>query len=339
MIIKLRHDVTKKELDVFKKFFSERELKLRDISQENHKTYCVIGDTTVLDDTLVKGLDAVLEVTRITKPYKLASKEFHPEPTLIHVGSYTIGEGKFCIIAGPCSVETKAQISSIAGEIKKSGAHILRGGAFKPRTSPYSYEGLGNEAIDLLVETKKETGLPIISELTDVSMIDRFNEDVDIILIGSRNMQNYQLLKEVASKTNKPIMLKRGLSATVDEWLMSAEYIMQSGNPNVILCERGIRTFDNFTRSTLDMQAVLEAKRLSHLPVFIDPSHASGRYDMVEALSRAALALGADGIIVEVHNEPEQALCDGPQSLKPQKFDSLMKNLRQIAPMVGKEIE
>jgi len=339
MIIKLKKDITNQEFETFKKFFVDRDLQVKDISSNEVKLYGIIGDTSKIDDTQVKGIEGVDSLTRITHPYKQASKEFHADPTIIKVGNVQIGGGKFTVIAGPCSVETRPQIISVAEDVKKSGAHILRGGAFKPRTSPYSFQGLEAEGLDLLIEARKETGLPIITELMSEDMIDRFEKDVDIIQIGARNMQNFHLLKEVGRRTTKPILLKRGLAATIEEWLMAAEYIMAAGNPNVILCERGIRTFEKYTRNTLDISAVLAIKQLSHLPVFVDPSHSSGRWDMVEDLSRAALAVGADGIIVEVHNDPAHALSDGPQSLKPDKFDKLMKSLKELAPIVGKEID
>ena len=253
------------------------------------------------------------------------------------MGDISIGEGTFTVIAGPCSVESKEQIISVAKDVKAAGACILRGGAFKPRTSPYAFQGLELEGLDLLKEARKETGLPIITEIMSSDMIPRFVEDVDIIQVGARNMQNFALLKELG-KINKPILLKRGLSATIEEWLMSAEYILAGGNENVILCERGIRTFEKYTRNTLDLSAVLAVKELSHLPVIIDPSHSAGKWQMVEALSKAALAVGADGIIVEVHNNPEKALCDGNQSLKPKRFLHMMDDIRKLADVLGKKL-
>ena len=253
------------------------------------------------------------------------------------MGDISIGEGTFTVIAGPCSVESKEQIISVAKDVKAAGACILRGGAFKPRTSPYAFQGLELEGLDLLKEARKETGLPIITEIMSSDMIPRFVEDVDIIQVGARNMQNFALLKELG-KINKPILLKRGLSATIEEWLMSAEYILAGGNENVILCERGIRTFEKYTRNTLDLSAVLAVKELSHLPVIIDPSHSAGKWQMVEALSKAALAVGADGIIVEVHNNPEKALCDGNQSLKPKRFLNMMDDIRKLADVLGKKL-
>ena len=240
-------------------------------------------------------------------------------------------------MAGPCSVESEEQIISVANDVKASGAKILRGGAYKPRTSPYAFQGLALEGLDLLKEARKVTGLPIITEIPSIDLIPRFVEEVDIIQVGARNMQNFELLKALG-KIDKPILLKRGLCNTISEWLMAAEYILAGGNSKVILCERGIRTYETYTRNTLDLSAVLAVKELSHLPVIVDPSHSTGRWSMVEAMSKAALACGADGIIVEVHNNPECALCDGAQSLKPAKFDKMMGQLRLIAPIVGKKI-
>ena len=270
-------------------------------------------------------------------PYKKASKAFHPEPTVIDVCGVKIGGKNFTVMAGPCSVENHDQIVSVAQSVKESGAHVLRGGAYKPRTSPYAFQGLELEGLDLLMEAREATHLPIITEIQSEDMIERYVKDVDIIQVGARNMQNFHLLKALG-KIDKPILLKRGLSATIEEWLMAAEYILAGGNDKVILCERGIRTFEKYTRNTLDLSAVLAVKELSHLPVIVDPSHAAGKWSMVEDLSKAALAVGADGIIVEVHNNPECALCDGAQSLKPERFDHMMKQLKQIAPIVDKKL-
>ena len=248
-----------------------------------------------------------------------------------------VGGKQITVMAGPCSVETREQIIGVAEDVKQMGAAILRGGAFKPRTSPYSFQGLQETGLDLLKEAKAVTGLPIITEIMSADKIERFVEDVDVIQVGARNMQNFELLKELG-KTDKPILLKRGLSATIEEWLMSAEYIMAGGNDNVILCERGIRTFENYTRNTLDLSAIPAVKKLSHLPVVVDPSHAAGMWWMVEPLAKAAVAVGADGLIIEVHNDPEHALCDGAQSLKPERFGRLMQDLKIIAGAVGREL-
>lgn len=337
MIIRLKQNITEKEYENFKKVIRDKGLECKEIQGTTFKVIGIVGDTSKLVESDIYTLPGVDEVTRIQSPYKKASKVFHPNPTTIKVGNVTIGGGNFTVMAGPCSVESEAQIIGVAQAVKKSGAHILRGGAYKPRTSPYAFQGLELGGLDLLMEAREKTGLPIITEIPSETLIDRFVKDVDIIQVGARNMQNFQLLKALG-KIDKPILLKRGLSATIEEWLMAAEYIMAGGNEKVILCERGIRTFEKYTRNTLDLSAVLAVKELSHLPVVIDPSHATGRWTMVEDLSRAALAVGADGLIIEVHNNPECALCDGPQSLKPEKFDNLMKSLNMIAPIVHKKL-
>lgn len=338
MIIKLKKEATEKEyLDLVNQF-KEKGFEIKDASGDTFKLFGVIGDTSKLDIEDIKGLPGVMEVTRIQSPYKKASKVFHPEDTVIDVCGVKIGGGSFVVMAGPCSVETKEQICEVAADVKRSGAQILRGGAFKPRTSPYAFQGLELEGLELLKLARKETGLPIITEIMSEDMIPQFVKDVDIIQVGARNMQNFHLLKALG-KIDKPILLKRGLSATIEEWLMAAEYIMAGGNEKVILCERGIRTFEKYTRNTLDLSAVLAVKELSHLPVVIDPSHSAGKRSMVASLSKAALAVGADGLIIEVHNNPDKALCDGAQSLWPKQFDDLMIDLKKIAPIVGKEIK
>ncbi|MBO5364723.1 MAG: 3-deoxy-7-phosphoheptulonate synthase [Clostridia bacterium] len=298
----------------------------------------LLGDTSRIDpDTLMLNCH-VDRVMRIAEPFKKASRKFHPEDSVYEIGDSKIGvEKTFTIIAGPCSVESEGQILEVAEDVKKSGAKLLRGGAFKPRTSPYSFQGLELEGIRLLKEAKEKTGLPIVTEIMSPYMVESFVENVDVIQVGARNMQNFDLLKELG-KCKKPILLKRGLSSTIEEWLMSAEYILAGGNPNVILCERGIRTFETYTRNTLDLSAIPAVKRLSHLPVIVDPSHSAGMSWMVEPLSLAAMAVGADGIIVEVHNCPEKALCDGAQSLNPKQFDSLMKKLKGVGKSLGIEV-
>lgn len=337
MIIKLKNSITNKEyLDLCAKI-EELGLTPRNVDSENHKVLNIIGDTSKIDETTISSWPGVSNVTRIQVPYKLASLEAHPEPTIIDVCGVKIGGDNFTVMAGPCSVESEEQIISVANDVKASGAKILRGGAYKPRTSPYAFQGLALEGLDLLKEARKVTGLPIITEIPSIDLIPRFVEEVDIIQVGARNMQNFELLKALG-KIDKPILLKRGLCNTISEWLMAAEYILAGGNSKVILCERGIRTYETYTRNTLDLSAVLAVKELSHLPVIVDPSHSTGRWSMVEAMSKAALACGADGIIVEVHNNPECALCDGAQSLKPAKFDKMMGQLRLIAPIVGKKI-
>jgi 3-deoxy-7-phosphoheptulonate synthase len=337
MIIKLKNSITNKEyLDLCAKI-EELGLTPKNVDSENHKVLNIIGDTSKIDETTISSWPGVSNVTRIQVPYKLASLEVHPEPTVIDVCGVKIGGDNFTVMAGPCSVESEEQIISVANDVKASGAKILRGGAYKPRTSPYAFQGLALEGLDLLKEARKVTGLPIITEIPSIDLIPRFVEEVDIIQVGARNMQNFELLKALG-KIDKPILLKRGLCNTINEWLMAAEYILAGGNSKVILCERGIRTYETYTRNTLDLSAVLAVKELSHLPVIVDPSHSTGRWSMVEAMSKAALACGADGIIVEVHNNPECALCDGAQSLKPAKFDKMMGQLRLIAPIVGKKI-
>ena len=337
MIIRAKQSVTDKEIKNLIDYFTSKGYQVKDASGETFKVFGIIGDTSLLSEEEIYSIPGVDSVTRIQVPYKKASKVFHPEPTVIDVNGVKIGGGTFTVIAGPCSVENHDQICECARLVKQSGAKILRGGAFKPRTSPYSFQGLEMEGLRLLEEAKAETKLPIITEIMSEDMIPEFVKNVDIIQVGARNMQNFHLLKALG-KIDKPILLKRGLSSTIEEWLMAAEYIMAGGNEKVILCERGIRTFEKYTRNTLDISAILAVKELSHLPVFIDPSHSGGRWTMVEGLSMAALAAGADGIIVEVHNDPEHALCDGAQSLKPKKFDKMMNKLRQIAPIVEKEM-
>ena len=288
----------------------------------------LIGDTSRVDMDLLKSLEIVETVKRVSEPFKQANRKFHPKDTIIDLGCVKIGGGYFATIAGPCSVESEEQIISVAQSVKEAGAHILRGGAFKPRTSPYAFQGMKGEGIQLLLKAKEATGLPIITELMNINDLDLF-ADVDIIQIGARNMQNFDLLKEIG-KTRKPILLKRGLSNTFQELLMSAEYIMSEGNENVILCERGIRTFEIYTRNTLDLSAVPALHELSHLPVVVDPSHATGKARLVPPMAVAAVAAGADGIMVEVHNNPSCALCDGAQSLTPDQFHELSHRIRKI---------
>lgn len=298
----------------------------------------LLGDTTLVDDDMLMLNEHVDRVMRVQEPFKKASRKFHPNGTVVNIGSASVGKpNEFTVIAGPCSVETEAQIIEVAENVKNSGAAMLRGGAYKPRTSPYSFQGLELEGIKLLKEAKEKTGLPIVTEIMSPALVEHFVENVDVIQVGARNMQNFDLLKELG-KTKKPILLKRGLSATIEEWLMSAEYILAGGNPNVILCERGIRTFETYTRNTLDLSAVPAVKKLSHLPVIIDPSHSAGMSWMVEPLSLAAIAVGADGLIVEVHNNPAKALCDGAQSLDMPQFDDLMKRMRALGASLGKTV-
>ena len=285
----------------------------------------------------MRVVEGVEKVMRVQEPFKRANRMFHPEDSIIDVAGRKFGGKKLQVIAGPCSVETQEQVTEIAEDVKAAGATLMRGGAFKPRTSPYSFQGLKEQGLDFLKNARAATGLPIVTEIMSPYMVERFVEDVDLIQVGARNMQNFDLLKELG-KTNKPILLKRGLAATIEEWLMAAEYIMSEGNENVILCERGIRTFETYTRNTLDVSAIPAVKRLSHLPVVVDPSHAAGMWWMVEPLAKAAVAVGADGLIIEVHNNPEAAWCDGAQSLKPDRFAKLMGDLRGIANIVGREL-
>ena len=327
MIIVIKPSTTPEQVYLFKE-------RLKDTFNVNvnqwdgvHSTVLgLIGDTTSVDEDFIHAQDIVESVKRVQEPYKKANRKFHPENSVIKItDNVSIGDGSLQIMAGPCSVESEEQIIEIARSVKKSGATMLRGGAFKPRTSPYAFQGLKAEGLDLLKIARKETGLPIVTEIMRAAHIDMF-ENVDIIQVGARNMQNFELLKELG-KTNKPILLKRGLSATIEEWLMSAEYIMANGNDKVILCERGIRTYENFTRNTMDVSAIPIIKSLSHLPIIADPSHASGKNWLVEPLAMAAVAAGADGLIIEVHNDPPHALSDGAQSLTPAQFDKVAKKV------------
>lgn len=296
-----------------------------------------IGDTSRIDPKLFEVDSSVTKVMHVQEPYKLASRAFHPEDSVIDVSGVKVGGDHLALIAGPCSVESTEQVLEIAKAAKASGANMLRGGAFKPRTSPYSFQGMGLEGLDILCEAKAATGLPIVTELMSAEYLDIFNEKVDLIQIGARNMQNFDLLKQLG-QIGRPILLKRGLNATYEEWFMSAEYIMASGNENVILCERGIRTFETYTRNTLDLQSIPVVRKLTHLPIIVDPSHAGGKWWLVEPMAKAAIAAGADGLMVEVHNNPECALCDGSQSLKPKKYDELIKEISGIAGVIGKTI-
>lgn len=315
-------------------------IRAQTIEGEQTNVIGLVGDTTRLNEDDIAANQIVESVKRVQEPYKLANRKFHHEDSVITVpsanGDVKIGGSQFQIIAGPCSVESEEQITAIAKEVKKSGANLLRGGAFKPRTSPYAFQGLHDEGLRLLLEAKKETGLPIVTEIMSPAHLNLF-EDVDVIQVGARNMQNFELLKELGH-CKKPILLKRGLANTLEELLMSAEYIMASGNPNVILCERGIRTFETATRNTLDISAVPMLKSRSHLPVIIDPSHACGIAWMVEPMAKAAAAVGADGLIIEVHNNPPKALCDGKQSITPDAFDKLVQTIRPFVELNGKTL-
>lgn len=337
MVVITKVSISNENLESLIKSIEEKGLSV-DVSRGKDSIVLgLIGDTHNVDADRILLNPDVEKIMRVQEPFKKASRKFHPNDTVVEAGGVRIGEkDKFTVIAGPCSVENRDQILTVAENVKKSGAVVLRGGAYKPRTSPYSFQGLELEGLELLKEAKKDTGLPIVTEIMSPALVEKFCEDVDIIQVGARNMQNFDLLKELG-KTDKPILLKRGLSSTIEEWLMSAEYIMAGGNPHVILCERGIRTFETYTRNTLDLSAIPSVKKLSHLPVVVDPSHSAGMSWMVEPLSLAAMAVGADGIIVEVHNDPKNALCDGAQSLDLPSFDILMKKLRAMSALFGRE--
>lgn len=305
---------------------------------EHHIVLGLVGDTTGVDITWIRSFDFVQDVTRVAAPYKKANRQFHPEDTIVDVAGIKIGgHEKIAVIGGPCAVESEEQVLRIAHEVKDAGASLLRGGAYKPRTSPYAFQGLETKGIEYLCEARKQTNLPIVSELMSVDKVEEFEKHVDLVQIGARNMQNFDLLK-AAGKMTKPILLKRGLSNTIEEWIMSAEYIMAHGNPNVILCERGIRTFEKYTRNTLDLSVIAIIKQRTHLPIIIDPSHATGDWSLVESVSLAAVAAGADGLMIEVHDQPECALCDGSQSLKPKKFKEMLEKASQIAKVIGREL-
>lgn len=330
MIIVLKRGLDKKTIEDFSTSLRKKyNVEVNQWQGVNETVLGLIGDTTAIDIGTINAQDVVYSVRRVQEPYKKANRKFHPDDTVITLSNGTkIGDGSLTLMAGPCSVESAEQVTEIAKAVKASGANVLRGGAFKPRTSPYSFQGLKAEGLELLLKAKEETGLPIVTEIMSESDIDLF-KDVDIIQVGARNMQNFTLLKKLG-KLDKPILLKRGLCATIEEWLMSAEYIMAEGNEKVILCERGIRTYEKYTRNTLDLSAIPIVKSLSHLPVVVDPSHATGMNWLVEPLAMAAVACGADGLIIEVHNDPPHALCDGAQSLTPEEFDSVVKKVNKI---------
>ena len=335
MIIVMKQDALAEDIHDIERELTEDGMNV----QRNEGVHCtvlgVIGDTGILDTDALTMRPGVERIMRVSEPFKKANKKFHPVDSVIEIGDVKIGGGNFAVIAGPCSVETKEQMEETAAAVKAAGAKLMRGGAYKPRTSPYAFQGLEKKGLELLQAARAHTGLPIVSEIVSPKHIEMFEMCVDVKQIGARNMQNFDLLKEVG-KTNKPILLKRGLSSTIEEWLMSAEYIMSRGNNNVILCERGIRTFEKYTRNTLDLSAVVAVKQLSHLPVVVDPSHATGRSDMVEPMALAAVAAGADGLLIEVHNNPAKALCDGPQSLTPEVFSGLMTKVKAMLELTGK---
>ena len=336
MIIVFKQNATVEEKTKLKNQLESKGFQIHASDGVNASLFGVVGDTSALDINLLRVVEGVEKVMRVQEPFKRANRMFHPEDSIVDVAGRKFGGKKLQVIAGPCSVETQEQVTEIAKDVKAAGATLMRGGAFKPRTSPYSFQGLKDVGLDYLKGAKKETGLPIVTEIMSPYMIERFVEDVDLIQVGARNMQNFDLLKELG-QVDRPILLKRGLNATYEEWIMSAEYIMASGNENVILCERGIRTFETFTRNTLDLQCIPVLRSKTHLPIVIDPSHAGGKWWLVEPMAKAAVAAGADGLMIEVHNNPEAALCDGAQSLKPEKYDVLLQQVRQIAEVVGKK--
>ena len=335
MIIILKKDADPKQVESLVKWLKDRHITPNISTGERETLIGCIGDVAKMDIGLVQALSVVERVQRIQEPYKAANRKFHPEDSVVDCSGVKIGAGNFQVIAGPCSVESVEQMIGIAKSVKAAGATLLRGGAFKPRTSPYAFQGLGQRGIEILLEAKKETGLPIVTELMSIEHLPLFN-DVDVIQIGARNMQNFDLLKEVGSMTKKPVLLKRGMSATLQELLMSAEYIMASGNPNVMLCERGIRTFETAMRNTIDLTVIPMLKRLSHLPVVIDPSHATGYSYLVEPCAMGATAMGADALIIEVHNDPAHALCDGVQSQTPEMFAEMMQKISALRPYAWK---
>ena len=336
MIIIVKQNTPKEKIGELIHSLEDQNFKTHLSEGENTTIIGLVGDTSVVDIDSLKARDIVEDVRRVSEPYKKANRKFHTDDTIIDVLGQKIGGGHFAVMAGPCSVESEAQILAIADSIMQSGANFLRGGAFKPRTSPYAFQGLEKNGIDLLLECKKKFGIPIVTEIMGISDIPLF-EKVDIIQVGARNMQNFRLLKELGH-LKQPILLKRGLANTIEELLMSAEYIMSGGNENVILCERGIRTFETYTRNTFDLSAIPMIKRLSHLPVIADPSHAAGLDWMVEPLAKAAIAAGADGVMIEVHNDPPHALSDGKQSLTPARFSEIMNSLKTYIRLEGKEI-
>lgn len=327
MVIVMKAKTPRENIDRLIKKLENMGLGVHETIGDNYSILGLIGDTSKINKERFEAYDDVEKVMRVQHPFKLASRVFHPEDSIITVGDTKIGGDNLTIIAGPCSVETKEQMLEVARDVKMAGATLLRGGAYKPRSSPYSFQGLGEEGLKLLQHAKEETGLPIVTEAICLDTIDVVAKYADVIQIGARNMQNFALLKK-AGKIGKPVLLKRGLSATIEEWLMAAEYIMSEGNKDVILCERGIRTFETYTRNTLDLSAIPVIKEISHLPIIVDPSHATGKWKMVSPLSKGAVAVGADGLMIEVHNDPENALCDGAQSLKPSKFKELMDCLK-----------
>lgn len=337
MIITLKKTAPEQEVNHLIHNLEDRGLTITRIVGQNYDVFGLVGDTASIDERSILANPIVYNVQRVAQPYKLANRMFHPEDTIVDVCGIPIGGKKIIMIAGPCAVEGEQAICSTAGKVLEAGADMLRGGAYKPRTSPYSFQGMGSAGIEALKKAKEQTGLPIVTELMSIDKLDEFVENVDVIQIGARNMQNFDLLKAVG-RTNKPVLLKRGLANTIEEWIMAAEYIMSEGNPNVIFCERGIRTFEKYTRNTLDLAVIPIIKKRTHLPIIIDPSHATGDWKLVEAQALAAIAAGADGLIIEVHEDPAHAWSDGAQSLKPDKYAQLIQKARAIASVVGRTL-
>ena len=338
MIISTKRGTPAAELDRIVKEFESKGLEVTLIRGTDYNVFGLVGDTTILDEKQILANPYVDNVQRVSEPYKKANRLFHGADSVIDVSGVKVGgKEKIAVIGGPCSVEGEQETVEVAKAVKAAGASMLRGGAYKPRTSPYAFQGLGTEGIMDMVKAREATGLPIVSELMSEERIDEFEQYVDLVQIGARNMQNFQLLKAVG-KMKKPVLLKRGLANTIEEWIMSAEYIMAGGNENVIFCERGIRTFETYTRNTLDLSAICAVKKLSHLPVIVDPSHSTGKSWMVQPIARAAIAVGADGVMIEVHNDPAHALCDGAQSITPAAFVDVMADIRKIAGAVGREV-
>ncbi len=337
MLIVMKQDATREEVLGVERAIEARGFKAHPIPGAQRTAIGITGNRGAVDRPVFESLPGVLEVIPVTHGYKLVSREVKPENTIVEVGDVRIGGDEFVIAAGPCAVESREQILTVARRVKEAGARLLRGGAFKPRTSPYSFQGLGKEGLEILADARKETGLPIVTEVLDPEGVDLVEEYADVIQIGARNMQNFSLLKR-CGRASRPVLLKRGLAATLEEFLMSAEYILAEGNYQVILCERGVRTFSDFSRNTLDLAVVPAVKELSHLPILVDPSHGTGRRDKVAPMSRGAAAVGADGLLLEVHHDPDTALSDGPQSITPDMFELLVADLRQMAKILGRRL-
>ena len=337
MLVVMRQHATPEEIRGVEAAIEARGFKAHAIPGAHRTAIGITGNKDALDAPVFESLPGVLEVIPVSHSYKLVSREVKPDDTVVDVGGVKIGGHALAVVAGPCAVESLDQVLTVARAVKKAGAHILRGGAFKPRTSPYSFQGLGEEGLKILAAAREETGLPVVTEAMDLEGVDLVERYADAIQIGARNMQNFSLLKR-AGKSRKPVVLKRGMSATLEEFLMSAEYILSEGNYQVVLCERGVRTFSDFSRNTLDLAVVPAVKKISHLPIVVDPSHGTGRRDKVAPLSRAAAAVGADGLMIEVHHDPDRALSDGPQSITPAMFEALVRDLKQIAPVLGRHL-